>query len=120
MANVLTNAGCQYIVRALSGNETITPDYLSWGTGPDTADVTDTDVSVQSTEPRALCARSIPAPDTAAWTANLVADRPKTITNAGIYTDPAAGSLLLLADFPGVVLPTGAAIQFVFTLRIMQ
>lgn len=120
MSNVLTDAGCQYIATLLSANLALTPDFITWGTGTAAATDADTALGHEEIEDRSLAQRANPALDTAQWTGNLVALGPKTITEAAVYSAPFGGLMMLKASFPGVVLATGAAIQFIFTLRITQ
>lgn len=120
MSNVLTDSGCQYIAQLLAANIALTPDFIAWGSGAGTASDTDTALFTEENETRVLAARANPAPDTTSWTANLVALAAKTITNAAVFSDQVGGYMNLKANFPGVPLAPGGAIQFIFTLRITQ
>ena len=59
----------------------------------------------------------IPAVDKNQWQGTLTADGTKTITNAGILTLAAAGTLIVAADFAGIPLTLNDTIQFTFTLE---
>jgi hypothetical protein len=120
MANVLTNAGCKYITDLLAALEVVNPDFVGWGHSASTTLVTDTALGAEGVEARSMCAKSKPANDTAAWTANIVSLSNQTITEAAIFDDQVTGVMILKADFPPVSLAVGAAIQFIFTLRIVQ
>jgi hypothetical protein len=119
MATVLTNAGKAVIATRIKGGGA-EPAMVGWGTGPGTADPTDTALFAEAPEARAPGASSLQTTnvpnDTYQVVATMTATGARTITNAGLLDAIASGTLFLHGDFPGVALNQGDQIQFTFRL----
>lgn len=117
MATVITNTGLGIVTNRLKGSGT-EPNYVAWGTGAGTADVTDTTLFTEASESRVAGASTrettAVTSDTYQVVGTITADSAKTITNAGLFDAATTGGLFLKGDFTGVALDTGESIQFTF------
>ena len=118
MAAVLTDAGRAILAARLKGTGT-EPNTQAWGTGAGTAAAADTALFTEASEARVTGTSSVVTTsvtgDTYQVVATLVADAPKTITNAGLFDG--AGGMFLHADFAGEALAAGEALQFTWQIR---
>ena len=117
-ANVLTNAGRDWVIDKLDETIQTTGDYIGWGTGAGTAAKTDTTLFTESSEARVAATRTQPTSDVIQWVSTITADANKTITNAGNFTASSAGTMICKGDFTGVALLTGDKIQLTITLTL--
>lgn len=119
MATVLTNVGEQYVCDFLSAVTALTPQYVGWGTGADTADKTDTTLSTESAETRiagTLTTQGTGASAKFQCVATITSLSGQTITNAGLLDAVTSGKLIIFGDFGGIVLATDDSIEFTITL----
>lgn len=117
MADIYTDAGEAYTADLFDGTISAPANhYVAWGTGAGTAAKTDTTLFTEGPEARVAVTRSQPAANQNRFVGTIIASAGRTVTNAGIWTDVTGGTLLLKSDFTGVVLASGDAIQFTFTL----
>jgi hypothetical protein len=116
MADIYTDAGEDITADIMDGT-TVAPTWrVGWGTGAGTAAKTDTTLFTESAEARVVTTQSQPASNQNRFVGTITASAPRTITNGGILSAAAAGTLLLHSDFTGLVLAAGDSIQFTFTL----
>ena len=118
MANVLTTVGDGFIVDKLDETTSDIPQWIAWGSGTGTAAVADTDVFGAVSEARVSGTTSQPSADVYQCLGTMTADGTKTITNAGLFTASAAGTLVMHGDFTGIALAADDQIQFTFQLQI--
>ena len=117
MADIYTDIGESFTADLFDGTTTAPANhYVAWGTGAGTTTKTDTTLFTEGPEARVAVARSQPTSNQNRFVGTIVATGARTVTNAGIWTDVTGGNLLLKSDFTGVVLASGDAIQFTFTL----
>jgi hypothetical protein len=117
MADIYTDAGEAFTADLFDGTVSApATHYVAWGTGAGTATKTDTTLFTEGPEARVAATRSQPTASQNRFIGTITASGARTVTNAGVWTDVSAGSLLLKSDFTGVVLASGDAIQFTFTL----
>jgi hypothetical protein len=119
MAQVLTNVGEQWACDRMSGVSALDAHFIGWGTGAGTAAKADTTLSTEAAEARAVGTVTTNGTNAAAKyqvQGTITSLSNQTITNAGNFTASAAGILVMHADFTGVALLIGDAIQFTFTL----
>jgi len=120
MATVFTNAGKAITTNRLKGAGT-EPNYVGWGTGAGTAAATDTTLFTEATESRVAGASTREttsvANDTYQVVGTLTANGTKTITNVGLLDASSSGNLYMKADFTGVALGAGEAIQFTMKVQ---
>ena len=120
MADVLCYSGLTILLTRLTGLSL----WVGWGTGTGTSARTDTSLFTAASEARVAASVSkttiAQADDTLVITGTISANGPKTITNAGVWSALAAGSLILKSDFAGIAMtlvpPT--SLTFTFKLRI--
>jgi hypothetical protein len=118
-ATVLTQVGEEWIVDKLDETVQTTGDYVGWCTGVGTAAKGDTTLSTEASESRVTATRSQALADKIRWVATLVcAGAGKTITNAGNFTAPTSGTLIVHGDFTGIPLAVGDKIEFTIDLEI--
>ena len=119
MATVLTQAGEEFIVDKL--DETIAstlPDDVGSGTGAGTAAKADTTLFTEVTEARAVATLSQPAADKLRAVGTQTYTGTKTITNAGNFTAPTVGTLIVHGDFAGIAVNNNDKIEFTIDLEI--
>jgi hypothetical protein len=124
MAVVVTNAGEEYFVDKTTETVQTKPEYVGWGTGAGTAAKADTDLFTPiNTDPgnvlRLLATTSKTGTGATAKfqaVATLQSVAGGTMTNAGLWTAVAAGTLVVHGDHTGVVLATGDQIAYTFTI----
>ena len=118
MSVVLTTVGKDWIVDKLDETLSTNADWITWGSGTGTAAVGDTDIFGAVSEARVQGVMSQPSADVFQCVGTMTADGTKTITNAGLFTASAAGTLVIHGDFTGVDLNANDQIQFTFQLQI--
>ena len=117
MATVFTYAGAAITTNRIAGAGT-EPKYVAWGTGVGTAGVSDTTLFTESSEETRTTGTSSRVTtsqtnDTYQVVGTLTcATSGKTITNCGLFDASTVGNLYMKADFTGVALAVGEAIQF--------
>lgn len=117
MADIYTNAGEDYTADVFDGTITApATHYVAWGTGAGTAAKADTTLFTEGPEARVAATRSQPTSKQNRFVGTITASAGRTVTNAGVFTASTAGTLLVKSDFTGVVLASGDAIQFTFTI----
>ena len=114
MANVLTTVGKDWVIDKLDGSVTTNADWIAWGSGTGTAAAGDTDVFGPVSEARVEGTMSQPSADVYQVVGTMTADGTKTITNAGLFTASAAGTLVIHGDFNGISLENGDTVQLTF------
>jgi hypothetical protein len=118
MANIFTQAGEDFVTDLVDGTVTAPANwYVGWGTGAGTAAKGDTVLFTESAEARVTATESQPTSDTNRLVGTITASAPRTITNAGILSAAAAGTLFIHSDFTGVVIASGDSIQFTFEIN---
>lgn len=111
MADVITNAGEEWVVDALVA----TSVWGAWGTGAGTAAKTDTALFTEATEARVATTDSKSGTGSAALWRNvftLTADGAKTITNYGILSASTGGTLIIHGDHAGIALALNDRIEY--------
>jgi hypothetical protein len=117
MANVFTTVGAQFVTDLFDGTSSApATHYVAWGTGAGTAVIGSTTLFTEGPESRVAATRSQPTAVQNQFVGTITASGARTVTNAGVFNAVTTGSLYLHSDFTGVVLTTGDAIQFTFTL----
>ena len=117
MADIYTDVGEDFTADLFDGTVSApATHYVAWGTGAGTAAKADTTLFTEGPEARVAATRSQPATNQNRFVGTITAAAGRTVTNAGVWTATTGGTLLLKSDFTGVVLSSGDAIQFTFTL----
>lgn len=117
MADIFTQAGEEIVADLVDGTVSAPANwYIGWGTGAGTAAKGDTTLFTEASESRVTATESQPAADQNRFVGTITANGTKTITNAGVLSAAAAGTLLLHSDFTGVALNANDSIQFTFTI----
>lgn len=119
MAQVLTNAGEQWMCDRCSGVSALDGHFIGWGTGAGTAAKADTTLFTEASEARAAGTVSTQGSGAAAKyqvQGTITANGTKTITNVGNFDASTVGVLIVHADFTGIVLNINDQIQFTITL----
>jgi hypothetical protein len=127
VATVLTNSGQEWVSERMAGvqgagtNNVATLDghFVAWGTGAGTAATSDTTLSTEASEARAVGTVTVVGTGSSAkyqCTGTLTADGTKTITNAGNLTASSSGVLIVHGDFSGIPLVLNDSITFTITL----
>ena len=114
MANVLTTVGKQWVIDKMDETLSTNADWIGWGSGTGTASESDTDVFGAVSEARVEGTMSQPSADVYQVVGTMTADGTKTITNAGLFTASASGTLVIHGDFDGISLENGDTVQFTF------
>jgi ribosomal protein S5 len=118
VADIFTTAGKGFTTLTLIGT---TAKYVGWGTGAGTAAVADTTLSTEAAEARTVGVQTQQTTtvtnDTYQVTGTITSASTQTLTNAGVLTAAAAGTLALHSDFTGVPLVSGDSIAFTFKLK---
>lgn len=118
MATVYTQAGEELVVDILDGTTGVPANwYVGWGTGAGTAAKGDTTLFTEATEARVVATMSQPVADKNRFVATITADGAKTITNAGVLSAAAAGTLLIHGDHAGIALTAGDKIEYTIELE---
>lgn len=118
MANVLTEEGEAWVAGRMTGDETLTGQYIHWGSGAGTAAKADTGLFTPESEARVAGTVSLTGTGASAKYQNvgtITASGTKTITNAGTFRASSGGNVLLKGDFSGIAVDSGDSIQFTFT-----
>lgn len=116
MATVFTDAGENLVADILDGTTAAPTWYVGWGTGAGTAAKTDTTLFTEASEARVAATMSQPSSNINQAVATITADGTKTITNAGILSAAAAGTLLVHGDHTGVGVVLNDSIQYTIQL----
>lgn len=116
MANIFTSAGEGMVVDILDSTIAVPTYRVGWGTGAGTAAKGDTTLFTEAAEARVATTQSQPTASQSRYVGTIVSASGQTITNAGILTAAAAGTLYLHSDFAGIPLLAGDSITFTFTV----
>lgn len=116
MADIYTDAGENITADIMDGTSLAPTWRVGWGTGAGTAAKTDTTLFTEAAEARVVTTNSQPTANQNRFVGTITSASAQTITNAGILSLAAAGTLLLKSDFAGLPLAIGDGIQFTFTL----
>lgn len=118
MANIFTQAGEDLLADILNRIVSVPAAwYIGWGTGAGTAAKGDTTLFTEASEARVAATESQPTTDTNRFVATLTAAGVKTITNAGVFSASAVGTVFLKSDFAGLPLAAGDKIEFTFDVN---
>ena len=117
-AVVLTQGCEEWIVDKIDNQVTTNVEYLAWGSGSGSLSKNNTTLFNEEGEARVEATRTQPSADIVEWNATLTAEAIKTITEAGLFNNITAGSLLMHGDFNGIALEVGDKIEFTFQLEI--
>ena len=121
MATVYVSAGEAVVVDLIDGTSGIhydsTNSHIEQGTGTTAADKADTDIETPAGEARAQATASQAAADTNQWVATITATGSRAVTEAGLFNDATAGTLLIRSVFAAINVVTDDSIQFTFTLQ---
>lgn len=121
MATVFTSAGEAIVADLIDGTSAVhydsTNSYIEWGTGVTAAAKGDTDIETASAEARSQATASQSAADTNQWVATITATGSRAITEAGLFNNSTAGTLLIRSVFTVINVATNDAIQFTFTIQ---
>lgn len=118
MAAVLSNNGEFWIAGRMTGDETLTGQFIGWGSGAGTSAKTDTDLFTPESEARTTGTVTRTGSGSTGKYQNvgtITASGAKTITNAGTFLASTGGTVMLKGDFTGIGLATNDSIQFTFT-----
>lgn len=118
MATVLTQVGEEWIVDKLDESVATLPDDVGSGTGAGTAAKADTALFTEVTEARAVATLSQPAADKLRAVGTQTFTGTKTITNAGNFTAPTGGTLVVHGEFAGISVNNNDKIEFTIDLEI--
>lgn len=116
MADIFTDAGEAMVVDIIDSTIAVPTYRVAWGTGAGTAAKADTTLFTEAAEARVVTVQSQPTPSQSRYVGTITSASGQTITNAGILTAAAAGTLYLHSDFAGIALAIGDSIQFTFTV----
>lgn len=124
VATVLTATGITFLTDKIDSTTTASTFWIGWGTGGSstggTATSADTGLKASATEAWVAASLSQPAVDTNQYVATITAGTAKTVEEAGVFAGTSTGAsvkILIRASHGGVVLATGDAIQYTFTLQ---
>lgn len=124
VATNLTATGITFLTDKIDSTTTASTFWIGWGTGGSstggTATSADTGLKASATEAWVAGTLSQSAVDTNQFVATITAGTAKTVEEAGVFAGTATGSvkILIRASHGGVVLATGDAIQYTFTLQL--
>ncbi len=117
MADIFTSVGEQLAADYFDGSASAPANwYGGWGTGAGTAAKGDTTLFTEAAEARVTCTESQPAANQNRLVWTQTSASAQTITNAGVFSAAAAGSMPLKTNFTGIALAINDQIQFTFTL----
>jgi len=116
---VFTQFGEEWVADVLNGLAPGT-QYIHWGTGAAVPSKGSTNVSTPGTEARVAAVRAEATADKLQWTATIVANGTKTITNAGLFK---AGTLgvgdgIIIGDHTSQAVNSGDEIDYTITLEM--
>lgn len=122
MASIYTSVGEQVTADIFDGTSTkilsATNAKIGWGTGAGTAAKANTTLFTEAAEARAVGAISQPGGgDTNQWVGTITATAARSITNAGLFSNTTAGSMIVKGDFGTIALSSGDKIEFTITLE---
>jgi hypothetical protein len=121
MATVYVSAGEAVVADLIDGTSGTHLDssnsHVEWGTGVTGAAKGDTDVETPGGEARVVATASQPAADTNQWVGTITAAGTLAITEAGLFNDLTAGSLIIRSVFAAINVDADDSIQFTFTLQ---
>jgi hypothetical protein len=120
---VFVQAGQDYVVdkiqNTLAGDTGVKPEWLGWGTGTVDPVVGDTGLGTAAAEARTQGVLTQPSADTSRCVGTITcAGAGKTISEVGLFTASAAGTLIIRATFTGIPLLVGDRIEFTLDLVI--
>ncbi|MCF7819886.1 MAG: hypothetical protein K9M44_00240 [Candidatus Pacebacteria bacterium] len=118
MAVVMTQYCEEWIVDKIDNQVTTNVEHIAWGSGSGSLSKNNTTLFNEESEARIEASRSQASADVIEWIGTLTAESAKTITEAGLFNNITAGSLLMHGDFSGITLETGDKIEFTFQLEI--
>jgi len=105
-------------VDIIDGTLSPTTHYIEWASGSGAHSKASTALFGAVSEARVSATKSQPVADKNRWVGTLTADSAKTITNAGVFTASAGGTLLLASDFAGISLALGDSVQFTWDKEV--
>jgi len=105
-------------VDIIDGTLSPTTHYIEWASGTGAHSKASTALFGAVSEARVSATKSQPVADKNRWVGTLTADSAKTITNAGVFTASAGGTLLLASDFAGISLALGDSVQFTWDKEV--
>lgn len=115
MSVVLTNSGKAIITNRIKGAGS-EPNWLGWGLGVGSSDITDTSLFQESGESRVACNTSCQTTnivnDTYQAVGTLTATNSRAITNAALFDSSNGGNIFIKGDFATVNLQVNDSIQF--------
>ena len=124
MADVVTNVGVDIVTERMRAGGIAEPKFVAWGTGAGTAAVAGTTLFTESAEARTDGTSSqqttSTTDDTYRVVGTITATATRAITNAGLFTASAAGSMLCKSDFATINLLTNDSITFTFNVQFNQ
>ncbi len=116
---VILTQGCEeWIVDKIDNQVTTNIEYVAWGSGSGSLSKNNITLFNEEGEARVEATRTQSSADIVEWNATLTAEAIKTITEAGLFNNITAGSLLMHGDFNGIALEVGDKIEFTFQLEI--
>lgn len=119
LATVLTTLGAGWAVDRITDDVALGTTYIGWGTGAGTSAVGDTTLFTEAGEGRVSAVISQPSANIIQWVGTITSSGAKTITNAGVFTAPTAGTLIVKSDFTGrQLLSAGESITFTVQLTL--
>ena len=115
--NLITNAGFAGMAKRLNDNTEAEYEYIAIGTGTTAATVSDTALETEAYRGLATCTQTTTdvTDDTAKIVATLTLTAAGTITEAGVFNDASAGTMLARQVFSGLVLESGDQVQVIWT-----
>lgn len=118
MADIFTAAAEDFIADLFDGTISVPANYyVGWGTGAGTAAKGDTVLFTEAAEARVIATMSQPATDTNRAVATLTSASGQTITNGGLLTAAAAGTLVVHGDHAGTALLTNDKIEYTIDIQ---
>ena len=121
MSTVYTSAGEAIVADLIDGTSAVhfdsTNSHIEQGTGTTDADKADTDIETPAGEAREQATASQPAADTNQWVATITATGTRAVTEAGLFNDATAGTLLIRSVFAAINVEADDSIQFTFSLQ---
>ena len=117
MAAVYTQAGEELVVDFIDGTATPGTHYIGAGTGAGSFVKGSTTLFTEVSEARVAATKSQPAVDKNQWQATQTYTGTKTITNCGVLSASAGGTLIVGGDALSIAVNNGDSIQFTVTLE---
>lgn len=121
MASIYTSKGEEVVVDLIDGASSkvmsSTNAKIGWGTGAGTAAKANTTLFTEAPEARAVGTHTQPTTDKNQWVGTITATKTRAITNAGLFSNTTAGSMVVKGDFATINLSNGDKIEFTITLE---